>query len=120
MNLSPTLHTPALDLLFADWAATVTFREVSPSYDSSTGELTEVITDTQLLAIIGPARDATTPDTAARHKSQERAFLLRPEDIPADASFAHSRILHDGVEHQVDTVDRSALDDLLVLHCHTM
>jgi hypothetical protein len=110
-----TLHTDVRDLLFADWADVVTFREVSAVYDPQHAEAGETSTDTLLLAIVGPRIAAPQPDTAHQSRREDRVFLIRAEDIPEEASLASSRILHRDAEYAILTADLAPGDDVLAL-----
>lgn len=120
MSVPAALLTDVRDQLFNDWAVTVTFREVTQTYDPDTGELEETYDDTSLLAVAGPVTNPTTPDTAAHHRTHERAFLIRAADLPDDASFATSRILHEGLEYTLTAADHAPLTDVIVFSARSL
>ncbi|MFV0445874.1 MAG: hypothetical protein ACK5Q5_20035 [Planctomycetaceae bacterium] len=116
MNITLSLHTDMRDLLFADWAELVAFLEVSLTYDPLTGQVAESSLQTDLLAVVGPELNSAEPDTAQQHTQRQRTFLIRAEDLPAEASFATSRIRCRGQDYAVTTVDHAPHSNLLVFH----
>jgi hypothetical protein len=115
MPVPATHHTDARDLLFADWAEAVMFREVTTTYDPAHGATAESTTDTLILAIVGPRTNTPQPNTAHLHTTHERTFLVRAEDVPPDASFATSRIVHGDDEYAILTADVAPATDVLAL-----
>jgi hypothetical protein len=120
MSVPAALLTDVRDQLFNDWAVTVTFREVTQFYDPDTGQLDEGHADTPLPAVVGPLTNPTTPDTAARHRSHERAFLIRAADLPDNASLVTSRILHAGIEYTLTAADQAPLTDVIVFAARSL
>ncbi len=105
MSVPASHHTDVRDLLFADWGEVVTFREISSTYDPHEGEVTESVSETLLMAIVGPRLNAPQPNTAHQVTTCERSFLFRMEDLPEDASFHSSRIQHGEDEYAILTAD---------------
>jgi hypothetical protein len=116
MNIPTSLHTDVRDLLFSDWAEVVTFVEVSTTYDPQVGEASESISESDVLAILGPGLDAPVPNTAHQHTKSDRTFLIRAEDLPPNASFATSRIRWHGHDYAIQTADHAPQTNLVVFH----
>ena len=120
MSVPATIHTDVRDLLFADWAEVVTFIEVASIYDPAEGETTETTSETDLLAILGPGLDATAKDTAHQHNTLRRSFLIRAEDLPADASYNTSRIRSHGRHYALLTADHAPLTNVIAFEAITI
>lgn len=120
MFIPESIITGVRDQLFADWAVPVTFREVQQVYDPEEGEVSETVTDVTLLAVVGPVTNPTTTDTAAQHRSHERAFLIRAGDLPESASFLTSRIIHEDVTYAIAAADHAPLSDVIVFSTRSL
>lgn len=115
MSVPASFHADLRDLLFADWAEVVTFREVSTAYEPADAQVSESHADSLLLAILGPGLNAPLPDTAHQHTTLTRTFLVRAEDLPAHASLTSSRILHGDDEYAILTADLAPGANILAL-----
>lgn len=120
MSIPAAHHADARALLFTDWATTVTLRRITAAYDPAAARLEEAWVDSPLSAVPGPLTSADTPHTAGAHSTGQRAFLVRSADLPEPLTPAATRILHDGREYALASIDASSLSDVVVLHARTL
>lgn len=96
------------DRQFADWAETITFRQVQQSFDPQTQQLAETHDDTELQAVVGHLPTKPTPGTARRHSSASISFLVKAEQLPADPPDMTSRIVYRGDEYELVATHRDS------------
>ena len=120
MNVSPTLITDVRDQIFSDWGVPVILRQITATYDTVTGTLTESSEDLPVTAIVSPANPETTPNTAGQHRTHERSFLIRAGDLPENVSLPTSRILFNGIEHVITDAHHAAFSGVFAVSTHTL
>ena len=89
------------DRQFDDWSQTVTFREVSQTYNTQTQQVVEAYTDTVLTAIVGENPAKPTPGTAIHDLNETIRFYIKAEDLPTAAPTTTSRMIYNSVEYDV-------------------
>ena len=101
MEIDNTLLLSDRDRQFDDWGETITFRKVSQTFDTQTGELIETYTDTELTAMVGTQPQSKTSGTACQHVSQQLYVQVKAEEVPANEPTTGSRLLRASKEYDI-------------------
>ena len=117
MTIPAAMLTVDRDRQFDDWGVSITFRQVSQTYDPPTQKVTETIIDTSLTAIVGGAPSSPTAGTAARHLSDEVHFQIKSEDLPTSTPVPTSRIVYNTTEYDIVGFTLSTNGLVYVLDC---
>ena len=117
MTIPAAMLTVDRDRQFDDWGVSITFRQVSQTYDPQTQQVAETIIDTPLTAIVGSAPSAPTAGTAARHLTDEIQFQIKSEDLPTSTPVPTSRIVYNATEYDIVSFTLSTNGLLYALEC---
>ncbi len=90
-----------LDAAFSDWGESITYRQVSATYDPQTQQTSESFTDTAVTAIVSGVEADPTPGTAAQNLSNAINFLVRVSELPAGEPKLTSKVVYGGVQYVV-------------------
>ena len=101
MTLPTSMTTADRDRQFDDWGETITFRQVTQTFDTQTQQVSEQPTDTILTAVVGSAAAKPATNTAGRHLIEEIDFLIKAEELPGTSPVPDSRIIYKTVEYDV-------------------
>ena len=117
MTIPQTLLTADRDRQFDDWGVSITFRQVTQTYDTETQLVAEGLVDTPLTAIIGDAPSHPTTGTAALHLSDELRLQIKAEELPTTSPTPASRIVYNAIEYDVIAFHRSTGGLVYSLEC---
>lgn len=117
MEIPETLITGDRDRLFADWGKTITFREVTETYNPETQKIVESFTDTTLTAVVSEGESTPTAGTGAQHLTGVLRFLIKAEELPTPAAESTSRVLYGGAEYDVLRFRQSIQELVSTLEC---
>lgn len=117
MQVPAAQLTADRDRQFDDWGETVTFRQITQTYDPQTQQVSEAKVDTQLVAIVGRAPAKPANGTAAQHLNFDISFLIKAEELPTSTPETTSRIVYAGGEYDVLKFHRSGGGLLYALDC---
>lgn len=117
MQIPSTQLLADRDRQFADWGETITFRQVTQTYNSGTQQVSEQVTDTAVTALIGTAPSQPTPGTAAQHLGDQITVSIKAEDLPGSGPTSTDRIVRSGIEYDVLTFDLSVRNQVYMLEC---
>lgn len=117
MPVSSTQLLDDRDRQFADWGETITFRQVTQTYNPGTQQVSEQATDTTITALVGTAPSQPTPGTAAQHLTDRIVVSIKTGDLPGPGPTSTDRIVYSGIEYDVLTFDLSVRNQVYVLEC---
>ena len=117
MTIPQSILTADRDRQFDDWGVSITFRQISQTFDPQTQQVTEDVVDTPLTAIVGDAPSHPTAGTAALHLSDALRLQIKAEDLPTTSPTPVSRIVYNGTEYDVIAFNRSTGGLVYSLDC---
>ncbi len=103
------------ELALLDWGTPLVLQVVEQTYDPQTQAVVEEITETELVAIAGPAEAQPAAGTGGQHQTELRTFLIAVEDWPTVASSALRRLKAGDVLYDVLETKQSAAVGLLLI-----
>lgn len=101
MPIPSAIQTADRDRRFDDWGVSITFRQVTQTYDPQTQQVTEETVDTPLTALVGSTLSKPTAGAAAGHLTDEIHFQIKAEELPTSTTTPVSRIVYGGAEYDV-------------------
>lgn len=111
-----SLDLPAVrELAFLDWGTPIVLQVVEQTYDPQTQTVAEVVTETELVAIAGPAEAQPAAGTGGQHLTQQGTFLIAAEDWPTVTTAAVRRLKVGDVVYELLETNQSAAVGLLLV-----
>lgn len=106
--------------LFADWGVAVVLRQVVQTYSPKDGAIEESTTDYGVTAVVMSGEMQPARGTAGQHAHVDAVFLIRGEDVPAGVQLRSSRVLFNGIEHQVMSTETDGAEATVALNCRAV
>lgn len=103
------------ELAFLDWGTPLVLQVVEQNYDPQSQTVAEVVTETELVAIAGPAEAQPAAETGGQHLTQQGTFLIAVEDWPMVSTAAVRRLKAGDVVYEVVETQQSAAVGLLLV-----
>lgn len=117
MTIPQTLLTADRDRQFDDWGVSITFRQVTQTFDTETQQVVEGLVDTPLTAIIGDAPSRLTAGTAAEHLTDALRVQIKAEELPTTSPTPVSRIVYNATEYDIIVFHQSTGGLVYSLEC---
>ncbi|MBT4865348.1 MAG: hypothetical protein HON53_09540 [Planctomycetaceae bacterium] len=117
MAIPQAILTADRDRKFDDWGVSITFRQVTQTFDTETQQVSEDVVDTPLTAIIGAAPSRPTKGTAAQHLAAALRLQIKAEELPTTVPCPASRIVYNAIEYDIIVFNRSTGGLVYTLDC---
>ena len=117
MEISESQLAEDRDRIFDDWGEEFTLRQVTQSFVPETQQITEDVTDSVLIGIIGASPTSPTPDTRGQSSSLDLVVRVKVEEFPASPGDVTYRIVSHGTEYVVISQSQPAGLAVLELNC---
>jgi|GEM_PF-5308776 len=117
MNDFLRLGQTDLQQMFSDWGITAQLEEVLSRYNPLSGVVEERVFRTPISLLPQSIRMAGLKTSTANDNLLQRAWFLRPSEIPAGMELTTARIIVEDTRFEIQSVQETQTPGLVLVQC---